>query len=186
LRNKNTLPRSWSLIQIGQYGSSAFLLLLTLLSIGASSSAASAASLYGTVTEVNDGHTITILCLKRPLKVGLMAIDAPDKDQAFGDVARQHLSDLIIGKFVSVEYTGLGQNALIIGRVTWNDMDIGAQMIRDGVAWYDKNNNSRLSEDERQIYAQSEIAARSEKRGVWQDESPVAPWEFRSRKQSPG
>lgn len=159
------------------------MLFLTLLCIGESSYAA---SLYGTVTEINDGDTITILCLKRPLKVRLMAIDAPDKDQPYADLARQHLSDLTIGKFVAVEYTGLGQNALIIARVTWNDMDIGAQMIRDGVAWYDKDNNSHLSEDERQIYAQSEVAARNEKRGLWQDEMPVAPWEFRKRKGSPG
>src|SRR6185369_6345071 len=54
----------------------------------------------------------------------------------------------------------------------------GAQMIRDGVAWFDPSNGSRLSPTNQEIYQQSEEAARSEKRGLWQDQNPVAPWEF--------
>lgn len=152
------------------------MLLATLFS---AASSASAAVLFGTVTEIADGNTVTILCLKRPLNIGLEAVDAPEKDQPYGDVAKQHLSDLIAGKYVSVEYTGLGSNALIIGKITCDEMDVGAQMLRDGVAWYDKNNNTRLTEDERKIYAASEAAARKEHRGLWQDSSPTPPWEFR-------
>jgi endonuclease YncB( thermonuclease family) len=142
---------------------------------------ASGASLYGTVKEISDGDTFTIICLKRPLKIRLMAIAAPELDQAYGDVAKQHLQDLISDKFVSVEYSSLGLNGLIIGKVTWNEMDVGAQMVRDGVAWYDKSFDNRLTDIERQIYAHNESAARDEKRGLWQDKSPIAPWEFKQR-----
>jgi uncharacterized repeat protein (TIGR01451 family) len=52
-------------------------------------------------------------------------------------------------------------------------------MVRDGAAWYDKSKASRLSELERQRYADSEQAARNEHRGIWQESKPVAPWDFR-------
>lgn len=143
------------------------------------SGAATAGTLFGTVTEIDDGDTITIICLKRPLKVHLMGIDAPAKEQAYADVSRQHLSDLILNKLVVVEYSGLGDNALIVGKVFLKEMDVGAQMIRDGVAWYDRTFDTMLSESQRQTYAACELAARTEHRGIWQDRNPLPPWEFK-------
>ncbi len=119
------------------------------------SGSATAGTLFGTVTEIHDGDTITIICLKRPLEVHLMGIDAPDKEQAYAEVARLHLSDLILSKQVVVEYSGLGANALIVGKVFLKETDIGAQMIRDGVAWYDKTFDTMLTESQRQVYAAS-------------------------------
>ena len=51
-------------------------------------------------------------------------------------------------------------------------------MIRDGAAWFDPRNMDRLSSTDREVYQQSELAARSEKRGLWQQPNPTAPWEF--------
>lgn len=137
-----------------------------------------AASLFGKVVEVNSGDVITIYNLNRPVRVRLMGVDAPEMNQAFGDVAKKHLADLIFEKSVLVEYAGIGPDSSLTGRVLLNDADIGAQMIRDGVAWFDASNGNRLSPTNREVYQQSEQAARSEKRGLWQEENPVAPWEF--------
>jgi hypothetical protein len=52
-------------------------------------------------------------------------------------------------------------------------------MLRDGVAWYDKNYDNILTENQRQVYAASELAARNERRGIWQDSNPISPWDFR-------
>jgi endonuclease YncB( thermonuclease family) len=143
------------------------------------SGSATAGTLFGTVKEIDNGDTITIICLTRPLKIRLMGIDAPDNEQAYGDVARQHLSDLILNQQVVVEYTGLGDNFLIVGRVLLKQTDVGAQMIRDGVAWYDKTFDSMLLETQRQMYAECETAARTEHRGLWQDPDPLPPWKFK-------
>lgn len=137
-----------------------------------------AASLFGKVIEINDGDVITIFNLNRPVKVRLMGIDAPEPGQPFADVAKQHLKDLVLDKLVTVEYSGLGANSSIVGRVTVDGVDICAQMIRDGAAWFDVNNNHRLRDTDRQIYQQSEVAARNEKRGIWQNSSVTSPWEF--------
>lgn len=141
-----------------------------------------AASLFGKVIDVSSGDVITVFNLNRPVRVKLLGVDAPEMDQAFGDVAKKHLSDLIHGKSVLVEYSGIAADRSVAGRVLLNDIDIGAQMIRDGVAWFDPNNLSHLSATDREVYQQSEQAARSERRGLWQAENPVAPWEFAKAK----
>jgi endonuclease YncB( thermonuclease family) len=141
-------------------------------------SQSSAASLFGKVIEVNSGDVITIFNLNRPVRVRLLGVDAPEMDQAFGDVAKKHLSDLVYDKSVLVEYSGISADSSLTGRVSLNNADIGAQMIRDGAAWLDVNNMSRLSGSDREVYQQSELAARSERRGLWQVEHPTAPWEF--------
>ncbi len=137
-----------------------------------------ASSLFGKVVEVNSGDVITIFNLNRPVRVKLMGVDAPELNQTFGDVAKKHLSDLVFEKSVVVEYAGIASDSSLTGRVLLNDADIGAQMIRDGAAWFDPHNGNRLGPMNREVYEQSEQAARSEKRGLWQEENPVAPWEF--------
>ncbi|HEY6122931.1 MAG TPA: thermonuclease family protein [Pyrinomonadaceae bacterium] len=160
---------------------SSFLSLIGLMFLTAS---ASAASLYGSVIDVNDGDTFTIVSLNKPVKIRLLAVVAPSDVQAFADVARQHLSDLILHKTVLVEYSGLVENNLILGKVSCRDVDIGAQMLRDGVAWFDKASSSRLINSDRQIYLDCELAARNEQRGLWRDPAPVAPWDFKNQQQA--
>jgi endonuclease YncB( thermonuclease family) len=149
-------------------------LLLTLLL----SADVAAATLFGRVVEVNDGDVITVFNLNRPVRVKILAVDAPEANQAFGELAKKHLSDLVYDKSVLVEYWGIAADGSLVGRVTLNNTDIGAQMIRDGAAWFDASNQSHLSANDREVYQQSQLAARSERRGLWQADDPVAPWEF--------
>lgn len=153
------------------------LLFLLALSL-AICSPGSAASLQGKVADVIDGESVAVVSGNHLLKVRLIAVAAPDKNQSYAAVARQHLSDLILNKDVIVTYSAL-RDGYLVGQVLSGNMDVGAQMIRDGVAWYDKSEEQRLSETERRIYAESQEAARNERRGLWQDKSPISPWDFR-------
>jgi micrococcal nuclease len=144
-------------------------------------SSGSAASLQGQVTDVADGQSFTIVSQKLPVKIRLIAMAAPASEQSYAGVARQHLADLILHKFVVIRYSAL-QDGFLIGQVLLGNMDVGAQMIRDGVAWYNKTDERLLSEIERQVYGDSQDAARNEHRGLWQDESPMAPWDFQKAK----
>ena len=137
-----------------------------------------AASITGKVVGVTDGDEITIYNLNRNARIKLIAIDAPEKDQAFGAAAKQHLFDLVYDKLVTVEYQGVGADGSLVGRVWSGGNDICAQMIRDGAAWYVAADQSLLTEEQREIYYQSEQAARAEKRGLWQSGDAIAPWEF--------
>ena len=153
-----------------------FVLAFLLLTLSAVSS--SAATIFGRVIAVNDGDVLTVFNLNRPVRIKLLAVDAPESDQTFGDVAKKHLGELVYDKSVLVEYWGIASDGSLVGRVTLNGADIGAQMIRDGAAWFDASSQDHLSVADREIYRQSEQAARNEKRGLWQAENPIAPWEF--------
>ena len=136
-------------------------------------------TLHGKVETVDEGDVLTVSNLNRLIKIRLLGIDAPERDQSFAEESRLHLADLVLNKFVVVHYTGLGQNGFILGRVVVDEMDVCAQMLRDGVAWYDAKNADRLSLQQQGTYVASEQAARTELRGLWTKPSPVAPWDFR-------
>jgi micrococcal nuclease len=137
-----------------------------------------AAGLRGLVVEVNSGRALTMINMGKQIKVIVEAAETPEEGQPYSDLARQHLATLVLNKEVGVEYTGLGDGNVLVGRVFLEKMDVGKQMIRDGVAWYDHSYETDLG-TESQSYAASEQAARDERRGIWQDPSPVAPWDWR-------
>ena len=139
---------------------------------------ANAMVLRGLVSEVPDGRSVVVVSNGRKVTVFLKGVDAPELKQEFGDVARQHLASLILNKAVEIDFSEL-TGASLIGKVFHNQIDIGLQVIRDGAAWYDVKNEHRLMEVDRGIYAAAEQAARSELRGLWQDGSPMPPWEWR-------
>jgi endonuclease YncB( thermonuclease family) len=141
-------------------------------------SSGSAASLEGKVMEVVDGENIAVLSQGHLVKVKLLAVASPDQKQSYAGIARQHLADLVLNKYVVVRYSAL-REGFIVGQVLLEKMDIGAQMLRDGVGWYNKSDETLLDEIERRIYQGSESAARNERRGLWQDVAPVAPWDYR-------
>jgi endonuclease YncB( thermonuclease family) len=137
-----------------------------------------AATLQAKVVEVESGNTLVVTNINRPLRIRLKAVVPPEVGQPFSEAAREHLKALVLDKAVAVEYTHLADGYLE-AKVILNGIDIGSQMLRDGVAWYDHASDYELRESDRNLYAQCEQAARNEKRGLWQDQSPVAPWEFR-------
>lgn len=152
--------------------------ILILLFLLFSAAPASALTLRGTVSEVRDGQSLVVMNGGRKLTVILQGVAAPELKQEFGDVAHQHLASLILDKGVEVDFSQL-QGDHVVGRVFCNQLDIGLQVIRDGAAWYDKASGYGLTEAERSVYAEAEQAARNERRGIWQDGSPMPPWEWR-------
>lgn len=139
---------------------------------------ADAATLQAKVVQIDSGNTLVVTNINRPLRIRLKAVAPPESGQAFSEVAREHLKALVLDKPVMVVYTHLADGYLE-AKIILDGIDIGSQMLRDGVAWYDRASDHELSESDRELYKQCEQAARNEKRGIWQDPAAVAPWEFR-------
>jgi endonuclease YncB( thermonuclease family) len=144
---------------------------------------ARAATLQAKVTDVQSGNTIIVSNINRALKIRLKGIAPPEVGQPFSDMARDHLKALVMDKAVLVDYTNLSDGYLQ-AKIIFNRVDIGAQMLRDGVAWYDRSIDYALNDADRNLYAQCEEAARTEKRGLWSDQHATPPWEFRRAKQA--
>ena len=77
----------------------------TVLSLAASAIEATSA-LYGTVTKVHDGDTLSVLTTDgRTLTIRLSDIDAPELAQPFGPEARAQLARLVLSKRVGLVAT---------------------------------------------------------------------------------
>jgi micrococcal nuclease len=126
------------------------------------------------VVRVSDGDTFTGLDAEnRQIKVRLHGIDAPEAKQAFGTVARKALADLIAEKTVSVEEIDRDRYGRVVGRVTIGGKLVNAEMVRSGLAW------RYVQFDRRNEFGGLEDDARRQRRGLWADAHPVAPWEWR-------
>jgi endonuclease YncB( thermonuclease family) len=141
---------------------------------------AQASMLLGRVVGVLDGDTITILDTDNTqYKIRLVGIDLPEKRQAFGQRAKETLSDLIYDKQVAVEHFKTDRYKRILGKIRIGQTDINLSMIRQGFAWHYKKYQNDQPLDDRISYNKAEEEARASKRGLWRDESSIPPWEFR-------
>lgn len=141
---------------------------------------AQASILLGRVVGVLDGDTITLLDDDHTQhKIRLVGIDSPEKKQAFGQRSKEALSDLIYDKQISVEHFKTDRYKRILGKIRVGQTDINLSMIRQGFAWHYKKYQNDQPLDDRISYNKAEEEARALKRGLWRDESPTPPWEFR-------
>ena len=137
--------------------------------------------IIGRCTKVSDGDTITVLDSEKVQhKVRLDRIDAPEKKQAFGEKSKQHLSEMVFGKDVRVEWQKKDRYQRILGIVFIGEKDVNLQMVKDGFAWHYK------FYDKTPAYAQAALDAREKKIGLWVDPNPIEPYEFRKSKKGGG
>lgn len=134
-----------------------------------------APELTGKVVGIADGDTLTVLVDRKPVKVRLEGIDAPERSQAFGARSREKLSELVFGKTVRVVTYGTDRYGRTLGVVFIDGENVNAKMIESGLAWHYKRYSSDAELD------RLERDARREKRGLWSDPAPVEPWNWRAR-----
>ncbi len=75
------------------------------------------ADLHGSVVAILDGDTIDVLVDRKPVRVRLSQIDAPEKRQAFGTRSRQVLAELVFRKTVRVAEEGHDRYGRVIGTI---------------------------------------------------------------------
>ena len=125
------------------------------------------------VVGISDGDTLICLTVaKQPLKVRLHAIDAPEKQQAFGQQAKKHLSDLVYSKTVTLNITDTDRYGRAVADIQLDSLNVNQQMVKDGYAWaYLRYGGTQ--------YAQEEKNARAAKLGLWRDANPIEPSQWR-------
>ncbi|MCL2830724.1 MAG: thermonuclease family protein [Betaproteobacteria bacterium] len=142
----------------------------------------SAAELHGKVVRVADGDTITVLSSNNERhKIRLLGIDAPEIKQVHGQRARQHLSDLVNGRKLTIIWQRRDKYRRIIGKPLLDGRDVGLAQIEAGHAWHYKQYQGQQLHADRAIYAASEERARAARLGLWNDPNPIPPWDFRRR-----
>lgn len=134
------------------------------------------ADIRGKVVKVIDGDTIDILTSqKQKIRIRLLDIDAPESRQAYGNASKKYLASLIAGNTVSVKEKGKDVYKRTLGTIIYNNVNINAKMVENGYAWayrYKGKANSKKM-------VELESIAKQNRRGLWKDKKPIAPWDFR-------
>ena len=159
-------------------------------------SPALADTLQGKVVKVADGDTVTIVDDSgKKHRIRLTGIDAPEKDQPYGDASTQSLMELVSSKVVTIEYDKRDRYKRIVGKVLVDPpgevfcmaldcvkkIDAGLEQIKAGLAWHYKYYQMEQSEEDRRHYSEAELEARNKQIGLWKGEEPMAPWEWRRK-----
>ena len=137
----------------------------------------------GRVVGVADGDTITVLDASNELyKIRLSGIDAPEKKQPFGTASKQSLSNLIFNRAVIIHWQKRDSYGRIVGKVMLDDVDMNLEQIKAGMAWFYRQYQKQQPIQDQADYAAAEQEAKANKLGLWVDDAPIEPWNFRRAK----
>lgn len=128
-----------------------------------------------TVSNVYDGDTVELKHASGKLKLRLTDIDAPERNQAYGQKARRALIKLCKGSdiSISVELTGKDKYDRHLGRLQCNQTDASLYQAQNGYAWH----NEKYSDD--LAIKNAAATARKNRIGLWSADNPVPPWVWR-------
>lgn len=131
---------------------------------------------YGArVLSIADGDTITVKHKRRKEKIRLYGIDCPEKLQEFGTQAKVRATRLMADQSVSVIPVHRDRYGRIVAYVILEDgTNVNYALVSEGMAWWFR----KYARKEIQ-FACREIIARTQRKGLWSSDDPVAPWEFR-------
>lgn len=128
------------------------------------------------VVGVADGDTLTGLVDERQIKVRLGQIDAPEKGQPFGRASKRSLSDFCYTVEARVRVYDADRWGRVVAMVECDGVDVNREQVARGMAWAYRA--YLVDESLLEVEAQ----AREKRAGLWRDEDPVPPWEWRRRK----
>lgn len=138
---------------------------------------ASGDAIEGWVERISDGDTVRLsVAGQDSITVRLYGIDAPERDQPYGDTAAQALSRKVDGMRVSANVVETDQYGRLVATLFKDGNNINLEMVTEGHAWWYQN-YARNEQD----LANAERRAQAAGRGLWGDRNPTEPWVWRQQ-----
>lgn len=129
----------------------------------------------GKVLGVTSGDTMVVMHDGKAEKIRVAGIVAPDLNQNAGEEAREFLTGLVRLKQATIMHCGTPEKGIQRAEVRLTDGRVVAEeLLKSGWAWWD-----RVDAKENKSLEGLENAARKAKKGLWVEESPIPPWEYR-------
>ena len=139
----------------------------------------------GLVVSSHDGDTIKLKTPDRGiLTIRFSGADAPETGQAYWKASRGALRAIVEAQPVTVDCYKKDRYERDVCNVYVDQLDVGLELIRRGVAWHAYQYASELSELQRKSYRQAEENARQQKLGLWVEPDPMAPWDCRRQRRA--
>ncbi|EBG8071303.1 thermonuclease family protein [Salmonella enterica subsp. enterica] len=145
--------------------------------------------LIGKVVRVLDGDTFELLVDQQPVRIRVTGIDAPEKDQPFGQRSRQSLAGMVDGNPVAVRVKGKDRYGRTLGAVYAKicapsapclAVYVNAEQVKTGMAWAYRFHGQAVDP----AMLKLETQARGERVGLWSTPNAVEPWKWRHQKET--
>jgi endonuclease YncB( thermonuclease family) len=152
------------------------------LAVTAALALASPAFAYDAMVETcHDGDTCRLANGER---IRLHGVDAPERDQPYGDQATALINRLVAGQHVDIRPTGDLSYGRTVADIIVEDgpnagTDAGAYMVRNGYAWVELRWNLNPAAPSLQAEAQAAH------RGLWAASDAIPPWVWRHQYAQP-
>ena len=133
-------------------------------------------TLTAKVVGVKDGDTVVVLdSLNNQTTLRLAEVDTPEKSQPFGTKAKQFTSDQIYLKTIKYVVTDTDRYGRSIAMIYYDEDNkyLSAEIIKAGMGWHYKRYSTSKE------LATFEDNARKNKIGLWIDNNPINPSEWR-------
>ena len=132
-----------------------------------------------TVGRIVDGDTLELVGGE---EVRLHGIDAPEAAQPYGEAATRFLRELTLGRVVTVRVTDRDRYGRLVGWIVLENGSTAQELlIEAGLAWWYRE----YAPDARRLRA-AEEDARVASRGLWEQDDPTPPWEWRRSRREAG
>ena len=160
-----------------------YIALLSFFALTLSATSAADNRLPGRVLHVLDGDSLILDVRGSQYRVELADVDAPELNQPWGRAAHDWLAHVLAGRFVVVRSSDFSPDGHIRGRLLFKNHDPGVDLLYQGLAWCTVQPVAKAVAGSRE-YLDAQNEARAARRGLWSDEQPISPWEW--RRQRPG
>ena len=149
------------------------LLVTIILSFSASAEVPSGAVQFS-LKRISDGDTIVTT---GDTRIRLWGIDTPERDQPYGSDATQALTEMLRDRQLYLETKDIDRYGRTVGVIyTANGSEINLELVCKGHAWW----YQRYAQDAPD-YEKCHEAVKDRRLGLWADEEPVAPWDWRRK-----
>jgi endonuclease YncB( thermonuclease family) len=135
-------------------------------------------TLSGKVVAIKDGDTVVVLdSLNNQTTLRLAEVDCPEKNQPFGTKAKQFTSDQIYFKTIKYVVTDTDRYGRSIAMIYYgtDNKYLSAEIIKAGMGWHYKKYSTSKE------LATFQENAKQNKIGLWIDNDPIEPSEFRRK-----
>lgn len=128
------------------------------------------------VTRVSDGDTVNVICNGHDVKIRLYGIDTPEKKQSFGEAATRYTKKAVLNKIVDVQILDTDRYGRSVAVVKEGSFNLNEMLVKNGFAWvYGRYCKESFCKE----FKKYEKQAQQQRIGLWSENRPSAPWDYR-------
>jgi endonuclease YncB( thermonuclease family) len=136
--------------------------------------------LIARVVKVIDGDSLLVVTQSQTVQVRLWGIDCPEYRQAYSKAAKLFSQELVLGKTVTLQSKDWDKYGRMVALVRIEGgRTLNQELIKAGYAWVHIYYCKEVICDSWYTF---EEEARMRHDGLWQQQSPVPPWEWKRMK----